>query len=72
MLEFFRPQLSLLILLFTSKDLWHKVKPLVGQFKNDSRCLIFDDSLIEKAYTDEIIGWYFDPSENHNKKGAIF
>jgi len=38
--------------------LWREVKPLVSQFENDPGCLIFDDSLLEKPYTDEneIIG----------------
>jgi hypothetical protein len=56
---------------FTSKHLWHEVKPLVRQFENDTGCLIFDDSLLEKPYTDEneIIGWFYDHSENRNKKG---
>src|ERR1017187_6789013 len=56
---------------FSSKDLWHIVKPLVRQFEHESGCLIFDDSLLEKPYTDEneIIGWFYDHSENRNKKG---
>ena len=56
---------------FGSKDLWHTVKPLVRQFENDSGYLIFDDSLLEKPYTDEneIVGWFYDHSENRNKKG---
>jgi len=56
---------------FNSKNLWHEVKPIVREFENDSACLIFDDSLLEKPYTDEneIIGWFYDHSENRNKKG---
>jgi hypothetical protein len=56
---------------FSSKDLWHNVKPIVRKYENDSSCLIFDDSLIEKPYTDEneIVGWFYDHSENRNKKG---
>ena len=56
---------------FDSKDLWREVKPLVREFENDSAYLIFDDSLIEKPYTDEneIVGWFHDHSENRNKKG---
>ena len=55
---------------FDSKNLWHEVKPLVREFENDTACLIFDDSLIEKPYTDEneIVGWFYDHSENRNKK----
>lgn len=36
-----------------SKDLWMNVKPLVRKYENDEGCLIFDDTLIEKEYTDE-------------------
>lgn len=56
---------------FTSEDLWHEVKPLVRQFENDLGWLIFDDSLLEKPYTDEngIVGWFYDHCENRNKKG---
>ena len=47
---------------FTSKDLWREVKPLIRDLANDSGCLIFDDSILEKPYTDEneVIGWFFD------------
>lgn len=56
---------------FSSKDLWHEVKPLVRKFESNSACLIFDDSLEEKPYTDEneIVGWFYDHNENRNKKG---
>lgn len=56
---------------FTSKDLWSEVKPLVRKFESDSACLVFDDALLEKPYTDEneIVGWFYDHSENRNKKG---
>lgn len=56
---------------FSSKDLWHEVKPLVRKFESAGGCLIFDDSLEEKPYTDEneIVGWFFDHSENRSKKG---
>lgn len=56
---------------FTSKDLWLEVKPLVRKFESDSSALIFDDSLMEKPYTDEneLVGWFFDHSENRSKKG---
>jgi len=56
---------------FTSKHLWNEVKPLVRQFEDEAGFLIFDDSLLEKPYTDEneIVGWFYDHSENRNKKG---
>jgi hypothetical protein len=38
---------------FTSKDLWHEVKPLVRYSETDDACLIFDDTIIPKPYMDE-------------------
>ncbi len=56
---------------FTSKDLWKVVKPIIHEFNDEDACVVFDDSLIEKPYTDEneIVGWFFDHNENRNKKG---
>ena len=56
---------------FNSKDLWSEVKPLVREFENDEAFLIFDDSLLEKPYTDEneIVCWFYDHCDNKNKKG---
>lgn len=56
---------------YTSKDLWNEVKSIVRQVENDSGCLIFDDTLLEKPYTDEndVVGWFYDHSENRSKKG---
>ena len=57
---------------FSSKSLWSEVKPLVRKFESATGgCLIFDDSLLEKPYTDEneIVGWFYDHCENRNKKG---
>ncbi len=56
---------------FDSKHLWQEVKPLVREFEEEEAFLIFDDSLLEKPYTDEneIVGWFYDHSENRSKKG---
>jgi len=56
---------------FSSKDLWHSVKPLVRQHQTEDGCLIFDDSIIEKQYTDEspLVCWHFDHSTNRGVKG---
>jgi hypothetical protein len=45
---------------FSSKTLWQTVKPLVRKHQAEDACLIFDDFIIEKAYTDEndIICWH--------------
>jgi hypothetical protein len=47
---------------FTSKDLWKRVKPTVREVESDDACLIFDDSVQEKKWTDEsdIMCWHFD------------
>lgn len=56
---------------FTSFDLWKQVKPLVRQYERSSGVLIFDDTIIEKAYTDEnaLICWHWDHSKDRNVKG---
>jgi hypothetical protein len=38
---------------FTSKDLWRLVKPVVRLVENKDGVLIFDDTIQEKAWTDE-------------------
>ena len=47
---------------FTSKDLWEQVKPIVRQIEDEEGYLIFDDTIQEKAWTDEneIMCWHFD------------
>jgi hypothetical protein len=53
------------------KSLWLKIKKLVRQYENGERCLIFDDTIVEKAYMDEneIGFWYYDHSKGRNVKG---
>jgi hypothetical protein len=55
----------------TSKDLWQAVKPLVRTYESEDACLIFDDTIIEKPYTDEndLICWHWDHCKNRNVKG---
>jgi len=45
---------------YASKDLWKLVKPTIRQIETENGCLIFDDTIEEKAYTDEndIIAWH--------------
>ena len=56
---------------FTSKDLWHNVKPLVRSHESEDACLIFDDTIVSKPYTDEndLICWHWDHSNSRNEKG---
>ena len=56
---------------YGSKDLWQEVKPLVRSHENEDACLIFDDTIISKPYTDEndLICWHWDHSKKRNEKG---
>jgi hypothetical protein len=56
---------------YSSKDLWHEVKPLVRSHESEDACLIFDDTIVKKPYTDEndLICWHWDHSKNRNEKG---
>ena len=38
---------------YTSKDLWRKVKAMVREVQDVQGALIFDDTIQEKAWTDE-------------------
>ena len=46
----------------TSKDLWGQVKATVHQIGQEDGCLIFDDTIQEKVWTDEneIMCWHYD------------
>lgn len=58
----------------TSKDLWQFVKPIIREIETDSACLIIDDSIEEKPYTDEneIVCWHYDHAKQTNVKGINF
>jgi len=47
---------------YTSRDLWHQVKSTVRQTEREDGVLIFDDTIQEKAWTDEkeVMCWHFD------------
>jgi len=57
---------------FSSKTLWQKVKPTVRKHQTENACLIFDDVIIEKPYTDEnpMICWHWDHSIGKTVKGV--
>lgn len=57
---------------FSSKDLWNKVKPVVRKLESEDGVLIFDDSVEEKAYSDEneLICWHYDHSQGRTIKGV--
>ncbi len=56
---------------FDSKSLWTSVKPLVRNHENINACLVFDDCIIEKQYTDEnsLICWHWDHAKGRSTKG---
>ena len=58
----------------TSQDLWFFVKPLIREIESAAACLIIDDSIEEKPYTDEndIICWHYDHSKQGLVKGINF
>lgn len=58
----------------TGKHLWLYVKPFVRTIESKEGVLIIDDSIEEKAYTDEneIICWHWDHCKNRNIKGINF
>ncbi|MGE5400916.1 MAG: transposase [Ignavibacteriales bacterium] len=54
-----------------SRQLWKAVKPLVRNIESPDGCLIVDDSIEEKPYTDlsEIVQWHYDHSKGRSVKG---
>ena len=47
---------------YTSKDLWQQVKTMVREIESADGVLIFDDTIQEKAWTDEseLMCWHYD------------
>ena len=56
---------------YTSKDLWQQVKSTVRMLEHDDGVLIFDDTIQEKAWTDEseLMCWHFDHCSGRNVRG---
>jgi hypothetical protein len=56
---------------YTSKDLWREVKGTVRQIECEDGVLIFDDTICEKAWTDEndLICWHYDHVAGRAVKG---
>ena len=57
---------------FNSKTLWKKIKPTVRQIESSNACIIFDDTIVDKKWTDEndIICWHYDHTKGQNIKGV--
>ena len=56
---------------YTSKDLWLQVKAMVRSVQSAEGVLIFDDTIQEKAWTDEseLMCWHFDHCSGRNVRG---
>jgi len=56
---------------FTSRDLWKHVKPEVRSIESSDGVLIFDDTIQEKAWTDEneLMCWHYDHVNGRNVRG---
>lgn len=56
---------------YTSKDLSLQVKAMVRSIESDEGVLMFDDTIQEKAWTDEseLMCWHFDHCSRRNVKG---
>ena len=57
---------------YTSKDLWKEVKSTVREIEQEDGCLIFDDTIEEKAWTDEneVMCWHYDHCQGRTVKGV--
>jgi hypothetical protein len=57
---------------YTNKDFWKLIKPTIRQIEADDGVIDLDDTIQEKAYTDEndIIAWHFDHTFGRNVKGV--
>lgn len=56
---------------YTSEDLWKSVKKSVRKIEDDDGVLIFDDTIQEKAYSQEndLICWHYDHVKKRTVKG---
>ena len=56
---------------YTSKDLWLQVKAMVRSVQSEEGVLIVDDTIQEKAWTDEseLMCWHFDHCSGRSVKG---
>jgi hypothetical protein len=57
---------------FSSKSLWLNVKSLVRAHESADACMVFDDTIVEKEYTDEndLVCWHYDHSKGRSVKGV--
>lgn len=55
----------------SSRDLWHRVKPLVRSIQKEDAVLIIDDTIAHKPHMDEneIVCWHYDHTQGRTVKG---
>lgn len=60
--------------LFNSEAVWKASKPIVRETETWDGCIIVDDSIEPKPYTDEseLICWHWDHTQNRSIKGVNF
>ena len=58
---------------YNSKDLWKQVKSTVREVESEDACLIFDDTIQEKKWTQEsdIMCWHFDHTVGKSVRGIV-
>jgi len=56
---------------YGSKELWLEVKKTVRQIEREDGCLIFDDTIQEKQWTDEneVMCWHYDHCQGRTVRG---
>lgn len=56
---------------YGSKELWLEVKQTVRQIEREDGCLIFDDTIQEKQWTDEneVMCWHYDHCQGRTVRG---
>lgn len=56
---------------YTSRDVWREVKSTVRRMESADGVLIFDDTICEKAWTDEneVVCWHYDHCKGRSVKG---
>lgn len=57
---------------YTSRDLWLLVKPTLRRIETDDACVIFDNTIQGKKWTDEndIICWHYDHAKQRYLRGV--
>ena len=57
---------------FSSKDLWKLIKPILRENESQNGCILIDDTIIEKPCTDEndMVSWHFDHCSGKQVKGV--